>query len=138
MPLLRVRPGKGIMAMGALWTCLLFLPGLAGGAGVGSNLIPNPGFDLVQADTGLPQGWSRKVVKVPSVTSSQAYLCRVEGHPGKFLALVGGADRGGRVSCEINDIRPHTQYILEFDAYRPPNSPTASIWRWKYSGSGIH
>ena len=43
----------------------------------------------------------------------------MSGHPGRFLALQGGPDRQGRVWCQIDHIRPHTDYLLEFSAYRP-------------------
>jgi len=36
-----------------------------------------------------------------------------------MLALEGGPDLNGRVWCRINNIRPHTDYLLKFDAYRP-------------------
>jgi len=37
----------------------------------------------------------------------------------RLLAIEGRPDRNGKVWCRIKDIRPHTDYLLKFDAYRP-------------------
>jgi hypothetical protein len=83
-----------------------------------TNLIPNPGFFGFQDATGLPNGWQREIRKIAGVKPSKVYLCRVTGYPGKLLAIEGGPDRNGRVWCQVNNNRPHTDYRLEFDAYR--------------------
>ena len=84
-----------------------------------TNLIPNPEFVGSQDATGLPEGWQREIRKIPGVEPSRVYFCRVSGHPGKLLAIEGGPDRNGRVWCQVKNIRPHTDYRLEFTAYRP-------------------
>ena len=84
-----------------------------------TNLIPNPGFEISRDAPELPEGWQRDIRKIPGVEPSKVYFCRVSGHPGKLLAIEGGPDRNGRVWCQVNNIRPHTDYRLEFTAYRP-------------------
>ena len=84
-----------------------------------TNLIPNPGFEISQDAPDLPEGWQRDIRKIPGVEPSKVYFCRVTGYPGKLLAIEGGPDRNGRVWCQVNNIRPHTDYRLEFTAYRP-------------------
>ena len=83
------------------------------------NLIPNPAFEISQDAPDLPEGWQRDIRKIPGVEPSKVYFCRVTGYPGKLLAIEGGPDRNGRVWCQVNNIRPHTDYRLEFTAYRP-------------------
>ena len=97
------------------WACV---PNLAG-AREAANLIPNPGFEISRDAPELPEGWHRDIRKIPGVEPSKVYFCRVTGYPGKLLAIEGGPDRNGRVWCQLNDIRPHTDYLLEFIAYRP-------------------
>jgi hypothetical protein len=82
------------------------------------NLVPNPEFQGSSA-TGLPESWQRDTVKIPGIAASRVFPCTVTGHPGKLLAIQGGPDRNGRVWCRIGNIRPHTDYLLEFLAYRP-------------------
>jgi hypothetical protein len=82
------------------------------------NLVPNPEFRGSQVESGLPEGWHRDTRKIPGVEPSRVYFCRVTGHSGKLLALEGGPDRNGRVWCRIKHIRPRTDYLLEFVAYR--------------------
>jgi hypothetical protein len=84
-----------------------------------TNLIPNPEFVGSQDATGLPEGWQSEIRTIPGVDPSKVYFCRVRGHPGKLLAIEGGPDRNGRVWCQVKNIRPHTDYWLEFTAYRP-------------------
>jgi hypothetical protein len=91
---------------------LVWVPFANGALGVGANLIPNPEFAGPPNDVGLPKGWQR-----PS-PGPDAFLTKVANHPGKFLALMGGRGRGGRVWCELAGIRPQTDYYLEFDALR--------------------
>ena len=86
---------------------------------VGPNLIPNPEFRESPREPGLPEGWHRDNQKIAGVEPSQVYFCRVSGQPGRFLAIAGGPDRQGRVWRRIANIRPHTDYLLEFLAYRP-------------------
>lgn len=95
------------------------LPTLSGETGGAPNLIPNPEFKDIVRVTGLPLGWQWSSLKIPGVKPSSVYLRQVADHPGKFLALQGGPDRNGRVWCQIDRIRPHTDYLLEFSAYRP-------------------
>ena len=95
------------------------LPAPATGKEAGPNLIPNPEFRESQREPSLPEGWHRDKRKIAGVEPSQVYFCRVTGQPGKFLAITGGPDRQGRVWRRINKIRPHTDYLLEFLAYRP-------------------
>lgn len=83
------------------------------------NLVPNPEFKEAQASNSLPAGWRRETLTIPGIPPSRVYPCRVTGHPGKLLAIEGGPDRNGRVWCRIGSIRPHTDYLLEFVAYRP-------------------
>lgn len=83
------------------------------------NLVPNPEFRGIGKGSGVPESWHRDTVTTPGVAPSRVFPCNVTGHPGKMLALVGGPDRNGRVWCRINNIRPHTDYLLTFDAYRP-------------------
>ncbi|AEB09609.1 hypothetical protein [Desulfobacca acetoxidans] len=97
----------------------LCLPTAVQGAGTCPNLIRNPGFEAVDPASGMPRSWRRQVKATPGASPSQVYLCQVEGQQGKFLALIGGGDRGGRVVTELAGIRPHTDYLLEFLAYRP-------------------
>lgn len=80
--------------------------------------MPNPGFEISLATPDLPEGWQRDSRKIPGVRPSKVYFCRVTGHPGQLLAIEGSPDRNGRVWCQVNNIRPHTDYRLEFDAYR--------------------
>ena len=89
------------------------------GSEASRNLIPNPEFSEIVMPTGLPRGWGRQVRPIPGVVPSQVFLCRVEGNPHKFLALKGSPDRNGQVYCEISGIKPYTDYLLEFLAYRP-------------------
>lgn len=86
---------------------------------VAPNLIPNPEFENSEGGNGFPFGWHRGSLKIPGVVSSQVFIYSIPGHSGKFLALKGGQDRSGWVWCEISGIRPHTDYLLEFAAYRP-------------------
>lgn len=67
----------------------------------------------------MPRGWEFRPVQVPGVSPSRVFLCRVTGHPGRLLAIVGGPDRNGWVWCLIDNISPHSDYLLEFLAYRP-------------------
>ena len=99
---------------------LIFSP-LKGGAEekVAPNLISNPEFESSEGVNGFPFGWHRGSLKIPGVVSSQVFIYSIPGHSGKFLALVGGYDRGARVWCEVSGILPHTDYLLEFAAYRP-------------------
>ena len=83
------------------------------------NLVPNPEFRESLDEPGLPEGWHRDNRKIAGVEPSHVYFCRVTGQPGKFLAIAGTPDRNGRVWCQIKNIRPHTDYLLEFLAYRP-------------------
>ena len=89
------------------------------GAIEATNLIPNPGFEGSQDTIGLPEGWHRGSDKIPGVEPSRVYFSRGAGYPGKLLAMEGGPDRNGRVWCRIKNIRPHTDYRLEFTGYRP-------------------
>lgn len=89
------------------------------GAQEAPKLIPNPGFAISPGTPDLPGGWQRDSRTIPGVRPSKVYFCRVTGHPGQLLALEGSPDRNGRVWCQVNNIRPHTDYRLEFDAYRP-------------------
>ena len=91
----------------------------AWGDETGPNLLPNPEFSEIVPPTGLPRGWQRRVSKVPGVPASQVFISRVSGNPHKFLALQGSPDRSGQVYCEVKGIQPHTDYLLEFLAYRP-------------------
>ena len=92
---------------------------LAGGAeGTGPNLVPNPEFSG-GGKSALPTGWNRSIQKIPGLSPSQVFPCRVTGQAGELLGLVGGPDRAGRVWCEVSGIRPHADYLLEFKAYRP-------------------
>jgi len=96
---------------------LAFSANLAG-AKEAPNLIPNPAFAVSQDAPDLPAGWQRDIRKIPGIAPSKVYYCRVNGHPGKLLAIEGGPDRNGRVWCQVKNIRPHTDYRLEFNAYR--------------------
>jgi hypothetical protein len=89
------------------------------GAQEAPNLIPNLAFAVSQDAPDLPEGWQRDIRRIPGVEPSKVYFCRVTGHPGKLLAIEGAPDRNGRVWCQVNNIRPHTDYRLEFTAYRP-------------------
>jgi len=100
----------------ALW-CACF-PNLVR-AEAATNLIPNPGFVGAQDTAGLPEGWQRQPGRIPGVAPSLVYICRVSGYPDRLLAIEGGPDRQGRVWCRIDNIRPHTDYRLDFTAYRP-------------------
>jgi hypothetical protein len=93
-------------------------PHLAG-AKEATNLFPNPAFEGVQDATGLPEGWHREARKIPGVEPSRVYFCRAAGYPGRLLAMEGSPDRQGQVWCQLNNIRPRTDYLLEFTAYRP-------------------
>lgn len=97
------------------FTCLY----LSREAGAAPNLIPNPEFEGIVRETGLPLGWQRSSLKIPGLEPGLVYLCQIADHPGRFLALQGGQDRNGRVWCQVDHIRPHTDYLLEFSAYRP-------------------
>lgn len=98
---------------------LMVDPGVTDAAKDGPNLIPplvlnNPGQKLV-----LSPGWYSDDRQLPGVEESKIFISQEAGHPGKLLALVGGPDRGGQVWCQVSGIRPHTDYTLEFLAYRP-------------------
>ena len=68
----------------------------------------------------LPWGWHRDGLRLDGVKPSQAFIWKTDQpHTGRLLALVGGPDRGGRVWCQVRGIQPHTDYLLEFSAYRP-------------------
>jgi hypothetical protein len=101
-----------------LGVCLSFLA-LGASAKEAANLISNPGFVGSQNPTGLPEGWQCETRTIPGLDPSRVYFSRVSGHPGKLLAIEGGPDRNGRVWCQVKNIRPHTDYRLEFTAYRP-------------------
>jgi hypothetical protein len=112
----RAHPGV-ILILTLVW--LLYFP-LSGHSDERSpNLIPNAKFRVSPGQSGIPEGWHWAPQSIPGIPSSRVYLCRVDGHPGQLLALEGGPDRNGRVWCQIKGIRPHTDYLLEFDAYRP-------------------
>jgi len=104
---------KTAITLAVILLGLARVPFAAGAAGVGANLIPNPEFAEPLTEAGLPRGWQRPF------PSPHVFLCQVANHPGKFLALMGGQGRGGQVWCELAGIRPHTEYYLEFDAFRP-------------------
>jgi len=83
-------------------------------------LITNPEFSGAADGKVMPWGWHREVAKAPGVKPSQVYIWHLRGGPpGRLLALVGGPDRGGRVWSQVRGIQPHTDYLLEFSAYRP-------------------
>lgn len=107
------------MLRGIISVCLLVLPHWGWAVETGPNLISNPGFDEIETRTGLPRGWQSPGLQESGIPASRVFLCRVSAHPGKLLALVGGTERRGRVWFEIKGIRPHTDYLLEFLAYRP-------------------
>jgi hypothetical protein len=113
-----VLPQKSGLALVAILVGLFVSPP-ANGKEAGPNLIPNPEFRWSQREPGLPEGWHRDDRKIAGVEPSHVYLLRVAGQPGKFLAIAGGPDRNGRVWRRIKNIRPHTDYLLEFLAYRP-------------------
>jgi len=124
MPLSRqIRPGSfgktfrvSLIIIGVWFSCYL----LTGDAGATTpNLVPNPEFQGSQEGNKMPEGWYWEPLTIPGITPSRVYPCNVAGHPGKLLALEGGPDRNGRVWCRITNIRPHTDYRLEFVAYRP-------------------
>ncbi|MFA4902748.1 MAG: hypothetical protein WC600_08385 [Desulfobaccales bacterium] len=115
---------QSTIARSHLWFVVLMVlvgayPGGTGAAQEGPNLLP----PLVMGDSGqklvLPPGWHRQDRQIPGVEASKIYISRDTGHPGELLALVGGPDRGGRVWCQVSGIRPHTDYALEFLAFRP-------------------
>jgi hypothetical protein len=105
-----------LLIVGA-WFSFLPAPGSAGNTN--PNLVPNPEFKGASGKTGVPDGWHWDPLKIAGITPSRVFPCTVTGHPGKLLALEGGPDRNGRVWCRISNIRPHTDYLLEFVAYRP-------------------
>jgi len=83
-------------------------------------LIPNPEFTGAADGKVLPWAWRRDGLRVDGVKPSQVFIWKADpNHTGRFLALVGGPDRGGRVWCQVRGIQPHTDYLLEFSAYRP-------------------
>jgi hypothetical protein len=92
-----------------------------------ANLTPNPAFAGSQDPTGLPDGWHRDARKIPGVEPSRVYLCRVTGYPGKLLAMEGTPDRNGQVCCQLPNIRPRTDYLLKFTAYRPKFTNSAYL-----------
>ena len=121
----KCRRAQGKFALSHLWLVVVLVLGWVpypGGSGVakeGPNLVPplvlgDPGQKLV-----LPPGWHREDRQIPGVEASKIFISRGPGHPGELLALVGGPDRGGRVWCQVSGIRPHTDYTLEFLAFRP-------------------
>lgn len=83
------------------------------------NLIPNPEFGGPLEPTGLPPAWHRLEARIPGAKPSRIFLYRVANHSGQLLALEAGEERGARVWCEVSGIEPHTDYLLEFAAYRP-------------------
>ncbi|MCL4501559.1 MAG: hypothetical protein M1438_06840 [Deltaproteobacteria bacterium] len=110
---------KSGLALAAMAFCLCLSAPPANGEEVRQNLIPNPEFRAIDPDSGLPKGWHQESRTIPGVEPSRVYFCQVTGHPGKLLAIEGGPDRNGEVWRRINKIRPHTDYLLEFNAYRP-------------------
>jgi hypothetical protein len=112
---------KKLAVLVLLWSlaaaALAPLPGRAENAN--PNLVPNPDFADLNEQTGLPAGWRHPPRHIPGVVPGKVYFCRVAGYPGRLLALEGGGDRNGRVSCRIKGIKPHRDYLLEFAAYRP-------------------
>ncbi len=111
-------PQKSGLALIAILVALL-VSAPATGKEAGPNLIPNPEFRESPREPGLPEGWQRDNRKIAGVEPSHVYFGRVAGQPEKFLAIEGGPDRNGRVWCQIKNIRPRTDYLLEFLAYRP-------------------
>lgn len=103
----------------ALLVLMISLPARGWGEVTSANLIPNPEFTETVSQTGLPRSWQRRGGSVPGVVPSQVFFCRVTGNDHRFLALKGSPDRGGQVYCELKGIRPHSDYLLEFLAYRP-------------------
>ncbi len=111
---------KGGLTLIIIIAGLFWYPYLGGGGeGGGPNLIPNPGFRKERGERDLPAGWHQESLKVPGVEPSRVFISQISGHPENFLTLVGGQGRGGRVWCEVSGIRLHTNYLLEFAAYRP-------------------
>jgi hypothetical protein len=103
---------KSAIFLASILLGLACVPPANGAVGVGPNLIPNPEFTGPLTEAGLPKGWQRPF------PGPHVFLCQVTNQPGKFLALMGGQGRGGRVWCELAGIRPQTEYYLEFDAVR--------------------
>ncbi len=91
-----------------------------GAQALGVNLVPNPALEGEQGENGLPWGWQRPFANASAGEPSRVFICRIPGDPlGKCLSLAGGQDRNGGVWCTVRGIRPHTDYLLEFVAYRP-------------------
>ncbi|MFZ5453725.1 MAG: hypothetical protein ACOZF2_17865 [Thermodesulfobacteriota bacterium] len=107
------------MSLIVIGVWLSSFPSPGGARDITPNLVPNPEFRGTGQGSGIPEKWRRDALTIPGVTPSRLYICSVTGHPGKLLAIEGGPDRNGRVWCRINNIRPHTDYLLEFVAYRP-------------------
>jgi len=101
-----------------IWVWFSCFPSQGGAGESNPNLVPNPEFREFREETGLPEGWHRDALTIPGIAPSRVSPCTT-GHPGKLLALEGGPDRNGQVWCRISNIRPHTDYLLEFVAYRP-------------------
>ena len=102
-----------------IWVWFSCFPSQGGAGESNPNLVPNPEFREFREETGWPEGWHRDALTIPGIAPSRIFPCTVTGHPGKLLALEGGPDRNGQVWCRISNIRPHTDYLLEFVAYRP-------------------
>ncbi|MHB9074086.1 MAG: hypothetical protein ACYC6G_11225 [Desulfobaccales bacterium] len=122
---MKIHPAQGKFAQSLLWLVIVSALGLVAYSGStwGAKEAPNLVPPLVLGDPGeksvLPQGWHREDRQIPGVEASKIFISRGLGHPGELLALVGGPDRGGRVWCQVSGIRPHTDYTLEFLAFRP-------------------
>lgn len=119
------RPLQGKVAPGILWLLVVLVLGLVacpdsnGEAKEGRNLIPPLLLGDPEQRLVLPPGWHREDRQIPGVEASKIYISHGPEHSGELLALVGGLDRGGRVWCQVSGIRPHTEYTLEFLAFRP-------------------
>jgi hypothetical protein len=99
---------------------LAFSPSPGYGEGELPNLIPNPEFMGPAAGKMLPRSWHRERLRVDGVKPGRVFIWKADQpHTGRLLALMGGPDRGGRVWCRVRGIQPHTDYLLEFLAYRP-------------------
>jgi hypothetical protein len=109
---------KIILTLSVICAGIICLPGLVGSREVGPNLVPNADFTEVGTGGGLLNGWHIIQAEVPGVRSSQVFACRLSGQD-RFLALLGGPGGSIQVCCKISGIRPHADYFLEFEAFRP-------------------
>jgi len=83
------------------------------------NLVPNPAFREDKDGDGCPDGWRHGIPLGDGWTPSRFGWGDFRGSDRMAIWVEGGNDRRGEWYCTIPDLKPETDYLLTFWAYRP-------------------